>query len=414
MRSETIYNDYSNFKGVGSTWLGSLAPGEAKEVHTARLYVREPGLNHLENVNAMYGQLDALHEGYADRFATACEQQICETDCVWPGDTNKDGIADHYDLLPIAAWQGTTGPERSGFFWAPQPAAPWPGTQVSGQNLKHADANGDGTIDLQDARVCGLNLGKALSDYIPPPANYPSGPDLLIKGFGNAPPWSDVFNQNNQLANKINIDLREIPGLAALAFTLEFDTGYVKNISTLYLDEDFFPIRIEPDRTLFYRERIEEGAIDIAVARPDESVPLSGEIIRIFLSLLPEEDLPGDQVEFRIKNPWGIMFDGTYILLGANTRTFFTEEQPVSTDNEQIAPLHLFPNPTIGQLHVQFAGQQVEQLEVWNSTGQAVRRAQGPFPEQHTLDLSGLPAGLYTLRARTETGMRVEKVVVQP
>ncbi|WP_421949541.1 T9SS type A sorting domain-containing protein [Phaeodactylibacter xiamenensis] len=56
----------------------------------------------------------------------------------------------------------------------------------------------------------------------------------------------------------------------------------------------------------------------------------------------------------------------------------------------------------------------MEQLEVWNSTGQAVRRAQGPFPEQHTLDLSGLPAGLYTLRTRMETGMRVEKVVVQP
>jgi hypothetical protein len=32
--------------------------------------------------------------------------------------------------------------------------------------------------------------------------------------------------------------------------------------------------------------------------------------------------------------------------------------------------------------------------------------------EQHTLDLSGLPAGLYTLRVRTERGIRVEKVVV--
>ncbi|MCR9098587.1 MAG: T9SS type A sorting domain-containing protein [bacterium] len=413
MRSETIYNDYSNFKGVGSTWLGSLAPGEAKQVHTARLYVREPGFNHLENVNAMYGQLETLHEGYADRFAAACEQQICEADCVWPGDTNKDGIVNQYDLLPIAAWQGTMGPERSGFFWAPQPAAPWSGTQVSGQNLKHADANGDGTIDLQDARVCGLNLGEALSGYVPPAPDYPSGPDLFIKGFGHAPPWRNVFSQVNQLANNLNIDLREIPGLAGLAFTLEFDTGYIKNISTFYLDEDFFPIRTEPDRTLFYRERIEEGAIDIAVARPDESVPLSGEIIKVFLSLLPEEDLPGDQVEFRIKNPWGIKFDGTYISLGANTRTFFTEEQPVLNDNVQIAPLNLFPNPTTGQLHVQFPGQQVEQLEVWNSTGQSVRRAQGPFSEQHTLDLSGLPAGLYTLRARMETGMRVEKVVVR-
>jgi hypothetical protein len=54
----------------------------------------------------------------------------------------------------------------------------------------------------------------------------------------------------------------------------------------------------------------------------------------------------------------------------------------------------------------------VEQLEVWNSTGQLVHRAQGPFTEQYTLDLSGLPPGLYTVRARLETGIKVEKVVV--
>ena len=413
MRTEFIFNHFSNFKGVGSTWLGSIAPGEAKLVHTARLYVREPGLNHFENVNAMYGQLEALHEEYADQFAAVCGQQICEADCVWPGDTNKDGVANHYDLLPIAGWQGTTGPERTGFFWAPQPAAPWSGTQATGQNLKHADANGDGTIDLQDAWVCGLNLGESLSGYVPPAANYPSGPDLFIRGFGYFPPWGEVLSQTSSLANDINIDVREIPGLAGLAFTLEFDTGYVESISTFYLDEDYFPIRIEPDRALLYRERIEEGAVDIAVASSDESAALSGEIIRIFLNPVAEENFPGDSVEFRIKNPWGIKFDGTYISLGANTRTFFTEEQPVATSNEDMPPLHLFPNPTTGQLHVQFPGQQVEELAAWNSTGQLVRRAQGPFFDQHTLDLSGLPPGLYTLRARTERGMRVEKVVVR-
>ncbi|NRA50966.1 MAG: hypothetical protein HRU12_17690, partial [Phaeodactylibacter sp.] len=63
-------------------------------------------------------------------------------------------------------------------------------------------------------------------------------------------------------------------------------------------------------------------------------------------------------------------------------------------------PFTSSPNPTTGQLHVQFPGQQV-------------CRAQGPFYEQHTLDLSGLPPGFYTLWARTEMGIRVEKVAVR-
>lgn len=73
MRFEIIYNDYLNFKGVGSIWFGSLVLGEVKEVYIVWLYVREFGLNYLENVNVMYGQFDVLYEGYVDWFVIVCE-----------------------------------------------------------------------------------------------------------------------------------------------------------------------------------------------------------------------------------------------------------------------------------------------------------------------------------------------------
>ncbi|MEQ8702486.1 MAG: T9SS type A sorting domain-containing protein [Phaeodactylibacter sp.] len=412
----SMYNSVTPFSqspwmAVGSISLGQLVPGAPVHLNTARLYVREPGLNHLENVTVMYEQLDELREGYANGFGIACNQQTCDTDCVWPGDTNTDGIVDHRDLLALAGWQSNTGPERSGLYWGAHTATPWSGTQATGRNLKHADSNGDGLIDLSDVEIIGLNKYLTQVNYSPTAALYPEGPEVTIVGLGNTS-TDTLFD--TPLANNLRIDVQELQDLMAFAFTLEFDTGYFEDFIDLTFDGELNGTTFNADRAYFFSPRISEGAIDVAFARREGTAPFSTQELFLAFDLAPYAQLPGNQVTFRLKNLIGIRSDGAPFLLGANSRTFYVPEIPVTATEHGETPLHLFPNPTTGQLHVQFPGQQVEQLEVWNGTGQAVRRAQGPFPEQHTLDLSGLPAGLYTLRARMERGIRVEKVVVQP
>ena len=395
-----------DFRGMGGVRLETLEPNASVEVATARLYTRVPGNDHLENVSAMYGELDALHEAYANGFETACPQPpLCTADCVWPGDANADGIANQEDLLAIGLNAAATGPTRNGgLFWAPKAADDWATDLV-----KHADTNGNGTIDTADVEVTRLNYNLRRPDYVESPA-YVEGPELqaasiLPNGF------TDVTEGQSILTR---IALAEVPDLKGLSFALEFDTRYFDGITN-------FETGISGTSSeLYARMPLNEAGL-IGFARfklaPDESIEQDNtyEQFRLRARELFNIPVPSDTTYLRFRDIVAVRADGSLIPIGGMTVPVTFDG--VLVDTEEVPEeerLQIFPNPTTGQLHVQFPGQQVEELAAWNSTGQLVRRAQGPFFDQHTLDLSGLPPGLYTLRARTERGMRVEKVVVQP
>lgn len=67
---------YRLARSLGSVDLGTLNPGAFTTVELAYLFVQEPGLGHLENVGAMYEQLEILREQYADGFSERCAQAV--------------------------------------------------------------------------------------------------------------------------------------------------------------------------------------------------------------------------------------------------------------------------------------------------------------------------------------------------
>ncbi|MCR9051903.1 MAG: T9SS type A sorting domain-containing protein [Phaeodactylibacter xiamenensis] len=394
-----------DWRGVGGVRLGSLSPNESVTVATARLYTRVPGNDFLENVSAMYGELDALHEAYANGFEDACPQQpLCTNDCVWPGDANADGIANQEDLLAIGLNATTTGPTRDGgLFWGPKVADDW-----STDLVKHADTDGNGSIDTADVEVTHLNYNLRRPDYVESPT-YVEGPELQV-----GPAFPNGFNGVNAGSIVLTrISLADVSELKGLSFSIEFDTRY--------FDGTIHPATISgSSEELYARMPLnEEGLIGFARYKMAPGTLIEGtgtyELFTMQVREYFDIPVPSDTSYLRFRDIVAVREDGSLIPIGGMTvpvifNGVFVDTEDVPAQEQ----LQVFPNPTTGQLHVNFPGQQVEQLEVWNSTGQAVRRAQGPFHEQHTLDLSGLPAGLYTLRARMATGMRVEKVVVQP
>ena len=93
-----------------------------------------------------------------------CSDDICEfATCVYPGDTNADGAANVYDLLPIGVGYGMEGPPRQinnvelGLDWSAQYSPDWGVETISGQDFKHLDCNGDGEVTNEDAEVIGAN-----------------------------------------------------------------------------------------------------------------------------------------------------------------------------------------------------------------------------------------------------------------
>ena len=94
----------------------------------------------------------------------------CNSDCVFPGDLNTDGIVNSADLLPLGLYVGTKGPARNeaSTRFNAQAAADWDMAFVddTAVNLKHYDANGDGVISEKDADVVRRNYG-AVRQIVP-------------------------------------------------------------------------------------------------------------------------------------------------------------------------------------------------------------------------------------------------------
>ena len=99
------------------------------------------------------------------RIETVEEQvDVCNNDCVFPGDINNDGIVNSADLLPLGLYVGGKGPSRenASIQFKAQEAIDWgmEFVEETNINLKHYDANGDGVITEADVEAIRTNYGE--------------------------------------------------------------------------------------------------------------------------------------------------------------------------------------------------------------------------------------------------------------
>ena len=90
-------------------------------------------------------------------------------DSVWPGDANNDLIANNLDLLNIGLHYGETGAARATVSnnWKAFPSLNWNKIQSNGSDMKHADCNGDGSINADDTLAIHLNFSSVHSFTTP-------------------------------------------------------------------------------------------------------------------------------------------------------------------------------------------------------------------------------------------------------
>ena len=86
----------------------------------------------------------------------------CTVDSVWPGDADGDKTVNLYDPLAIAVAFGKAGPVRTGATtsWTAQQAPDWTTSFLNNVNHKHADCDGNGTVNNNDLNAVTLNYGQ--------------------------------------------------------------------------------------------------------------------------------------------------------------------------------------------------------------------------------------------------------------
>ncbi|MBX2929687.1 MAG: T9SS type A sorting domain-containing protein [Saprospiraceae bacterium] len=389
-------------RGLGSVLLGRLEPGQWTTVETAYLYVREPGLNYLQNVTAMYAQLEALQADYENGFADTClPVTLCADDCIWPGDANADGIANHEDFLAIGRRLGASGPARGSFLnWAPHSGNAW---SVAG--VKHADTDGNGVVQVGDAAITMMHYNRTRPGYTYSDT-YPPGPELTVtstqpNAFLNITEGTSILSR---------ISLLEVPQLKGIAFSLEYDPRYFEGIVEN-------PNAVVPELWVTYPNTARHQ-LDFAwykrLTLDFIGAQNSLHIFHIKARDHFSEPVPSDTTYLRFKNIIGIRADGSLVPIGGMDMmaTFLG----VFVADEEAAPLssvRLFPNPTDGLLQLQFPGQQLDRIALLTPAGQVLRVVQGPLFDAHQLRLEGLPTGMYFVRMEQAGRAAMRKVVLR-
>ncbi len=149
-----------HFPTTTSIAIDSLQTGNFMILDVAYSTHQEAGWSHIENVNLVEEEVPQIQAFYDDKFETLCAPiPSCETDCVWPGDTNQDGIVNGMDLFPIGiamgkdvALQGAARPLINAT-WQPFSVEDWPSTFLNNTNYKHLDCDGNGILNEQDVVV---------------------------------------------------------------------------------------------------------------------------------------------------------------------------------------------------------------------------------------------------------------------
>ncbi|MDG1433598.1 MAG: Ig-like domain-containing protein [Saprospiraceae bacterium] len=327
-------------------------------------------------------------------------------DCVWAGDTNKDGIVDGKDILFLSAIGEVGAPRISpSSDWIGQHGTNWNNT-VAGilQDVKHIDANGDSLITSADANIIDINYGKR--NKITPQIIPTQQNQLIFNTINNGPPEPGDTIQIEILMGTPANPAIDFSGVTfQMAYNpIIFDTAFVAFDEGGWLGYDA-PV-------MQFSKIPNEGNLDVAFTRSDETTKSGfGKIGTVSIVV---DDIQG----IRSDEFTTVSFTNSYSLTGNGHLTKLNDvEVQIEIDESDFNPdlrknlLNVFPNPVIdGIVNLQTDYYNVIQhARVINLMGQIIQTREGNNTNKLTLDVSKLETGMYIMDVMTSEGPMTKK-----
>jgi len=371
-----------------------------------------------ENIEGEDGQDDESGD-YSDWVtgegsALDTEMDMCEMlTCVWPGDTDHDGLVNVWDLLSVGVGYDIDGPPRleNDTEFSAQYALDWVFTQNNGTNYKHIDCNGDGAVTIEDVAVIGQNYvtleGK--TDDETEVETVASEITLSVTILNESIGAGDTINATIALDGPEDL----IQNVYGLAFNLTYNKAFV-DASTMNIKyNDSF---LGEDDELLYLFKDLDGKVESAAVRKNHT-GVNGDGIACSASFVMEDVLAGKtddvSLELNFEKVTLIRNDGSEIIINttgdAKDVVFSSIKQPIlSTEH-----LNLYPNPAKDHINIELFDVQAESYELINSVGTIVKIGQNPLNTNNiNLNVNDLPTGIYLLRIQAETGILQKRIVI--
>jgi len=316
----------------------------------------------------------------------------CEGLITWPGDGNFDGITNNMDILNMGIAYGFTGPARvtDNVGWDAQDAFAWEENFVSGVNYVHADADGNGEVEMADAEIVELNYDLTHDEVTPfeEMEGEESSPALFVD-------MPDPFElqQGMQFNAPIIFGLEDLPvqNVYGLAFTLRYDPEII-DPSSILLEYPVswlgFP---QTNLMTFDYHDIDLGEIDVAITKIDQNnVSGWGEILN-FIGII--DNIAGKtEIFIEIANVNAILSNEERFAV--NTPLEITTITSTKNVNE-LQGFELFPNPTNDIIHIKNeTGLSLQSIQISDLNGKVLRNVNA----ESAIDLSDLASGVYMAR----------------
>ncbi len=336
------------------------------------------------------------------------------SDSVWPGDANSDGVADLYDVLNIGIGYNINGPVRSNAstVWVGQAAQDWNLAFVSGLNLKHADCDGDGSIDSLDVDVVSLNYGLT---HLKTQGSQrrPGSPPISIRFTVDTTYAPTLVTADINLGD-MNLPVTDGYGMA---FSLQFDNTLVDS-SSIQTDFTGSWLGDAGNPQSLTKNLFSQGQLDIAHTRTTQTA-ISGYGHIGTVSFYIQDNIIGkDYADYNfgleITGSRLISNDESEILLDEQSDSVLVLDEFVGINEVAPAQVSIYPNPSTGTFYVSVNATDVATVTVFNLLGEELYHA--AVEGQHTtlpIDLSNHSNGVYLLKVQNGGGTVVKRIAKQ-
>lgn len=348
-----------------------------------------------------------------------------QLDCVWPGDTNGDGVATLEDLVNIGVGFGMTGPPRDSISidWESQAATDWDFENSNGINYKHFDCNGDGTISINDIPAIQNNyimlengVSVTESNGVPISLNFDVDTVVITEE-----------NQYLEINAGLNFGSSDIPmnDVYGVVLYLTYPKNYVvasEPVDFDYNENSFFG---NMSTALPMARNIQEaGQTDIVLTRKniintsgqgrvaslkfiiegdiiDGRSVNEGQMFGVHINVVAALDVDGNEIDISLpEEPAGVFFQNG--LTPTKTVELLSESE-----------LQVQPNPARDMLQISLSERlHPEEIEVFDLLGKRVMY-QEITNTTSRLNVARLHAGIYILKVKTEEGIGTKRIVIE-
>jgi hypothetical protein len=360
------------------------------------------------------GQYSTDISGNSGINFTAC---ILPFSDVWPGDANNDGVVDNFDLLNIGIAYNETGYARAGadISWTAQGSQDWNRIFSNFVNIKHADCDGNGTIDYLDTLAVSQNY--LLTHALIHQTNAGEDNHRLVGTSLSLTPASMIVSAGQMISIPVQLGSSSSPAMDiyGIAYKLNYDNTKIApgSLSMIYPSSWFTP---NGNRLPFTKHFPAMGRLDNAQSRIDlTNVTGNGTIA--YLNFQVDIAATGT-IALDLTDLGATDRNGNPIQLSGNSVLLQIDGMVGIANAEQGQEfMLLYPNPTAENAYISYglSSEKPVSIEIYDMLGNKVyvENAGTQNKGNHMMELktAALQAGVYQCVLRRGNTVQMSRIV---